>query len=310
MGAVALKDHVAALTHFNIRGGRIIGYNGRVAISSPIQLDLEASPRAEQFVRAIATCKEEAAMSLTPTGRLAVVSGEFKAFVECTVEPYPDIRPTGQYINPTGRPILEAFKSLLPFVSEDASRPWSMGILLKGKSGFATNNVVLAEQWLGYDFPCELNIPKSTVQELIRINEEPIGLQVDTNSATFYYTGERWLNTVLYSTQWPDLYKVLDVPCAPMGIPQGFFEALEDLRPFCNKLGHLYLSPEGMSTSAVAGEGASVAMALQLQATICFNVDKMLLLQGVANILDIQQHPKPCPWYGHEIRGAIIGMRQ
>ncbi len=308
-GSVARKDHVAALTHFNIRAGRIMGYNGKIAISSPIQLNLEASPRAEPFIRAIATCQEEAALSLTQTGRLAIASGTFKAFIECTTEPYPDIQPTGQVVQLSGRPLLEAFKRLLPFVSDDASRPWSMGILLRNKSAFATNNIVLAEQWLGYESPCEINIPRSTVEELLRINEEPIGLRVDTNSATFYYTGERWLRTVLYSTQWPDLYKILDTACAPLPIPQGFFAALENLHPFCGKNGAVYLSQEGISTSAVAGEGASVALPMQLKEPIVFNAEKLLLLSGVAQVLDVTLYPKPCLFYGDQIRGAIIGLR-
>ena len=45
-GAVARRDFVPALTHFYIADGFVKGYNGRIAICAPIDVDLVATPKA------------------------------------------------------------------------------------------------------------------------------------------------------------------------------------------------------------------------------------------------------------------------
>ena len=307
-GAVATKDYVPVLTHFCIRQGRILGYNGRIALNSPIALDLEANPRAEQFVRAIATCEQEVALSVTPAGRLAIASGGFKAFIDCTTEPYPDVRPSGQHVYPTGH-FVAALRRLLPFVAEDASRPWAMGILLHEYSAYATNNILIAEGWLGFKFPVTINLPKTTAEELLRIGEEPIGMQVDAASITFYYEGDRWLHSVLYTTAWPDVTKILarfDTTRRWEKVPVELFKSLKDLRPFVDDAGRIHVSPAGSATSTDTGSGASVMLPLW-DKSMCFNVDQLMLLDGVAQWLNPDEHPYL--WIGEGIRGAIAAMR-
>ena len=312
-GAVAKKDFVPALTHFHIRGGRVMGYNGDLAISSPIGLDLEATPEALPFVKAIDTCAEEVSLTITDNNRLAVRSGKFKAFIRCTTEPYPGIEPEGEFVETAGG-FLDALRAVLPFVSEDASRPWSRGVLLRGHSAYATNNVILVEHWLGYRFPLDLNIPKNAVNELLRIGEEPLGFQVTTTSITFYYTGKRWMRSVLYTKEWPDVQRILEAPALRTPIPEGFFEALHAVRPFVGESNRVHLLPTGISTEPTEDtkDGAFVALPMPNVHT-CFNIEQLLRVEGVAQSLDIgntqPDQPRPCLFYGKGLRGAVVGMR-
>ena len=227
-GAVAKKDFVPALQHFRIEGGTIRGYNGMMGLSCPIALNLYVCPKAIPFIKAIQTCKDTIAIHMTTGGRLGIKSGTFKAFVDCINEPFPEVIPEGEHIELKGD-LLGVLKLLPPFIAEDASRPWARGILLRNQSAFATNNVCLIEYWLGYDFPIELNIPKAAVSELLRINEEPTGLQFTESSVTFHFAGQRWLRTQTYSTVWPDLNKILDQPATLVPVFPGLWQATEDL---------------------------------------------------------------------------------
>lgn len=238
-GAVAKKDFVPALTHFQIKDGRVQGFNGNLSLSSPIDCDLEATPRATPFIKAIETCRDTVAMSITPTGRLSIKSGKFKAFVECTEEPFPEVVPEGEYI--TIEPgLLKAIKGMAPFIAQDASRPWATGILLRGGSAFATNNILVAEQWLGYQFPVEVNIPATAIKELLRVKEDPIGIQINDYSITFHFEGERWLRSNVSSLDWPDLAPLLDRETTQQPFPEGFFEALEDISSFADDLDRVF----------------------------------------------------------------------
>lgn len=306
-GAVAKKDFVPSLTHFRIQGGTIRGYNGMLALCCPIDLDLDCSPKAVSFVKAIQTCKETIQLHMTPAGRLSVKSGKFKALVDCTPADYPDVEPEG-VVMPLDGELLKVLKLLTPFIADDASRPWARGILLRGQSAFATNNIVLIERWLGYSFPVELNIPRSAVVEMIRIGEEPERLQICENNVTFHYSGNRWLRTQTYPTQWPDLGRILDKPANPLAIPEGLWEAAADLTPFVDELGRLFLSAGMVTTGHGEGAGASIEVPGILD-NGCFNVQQVMLLKGVAKTIDMTGYPGPCAFFGDKIRGALVGMR-
>jgi DNA polymerase III sliding clamp (beta) subunit (PCNA family) len=306
-GAVAAKDFVPELMHFRIENGTIRGYNGMLGLCCPIDLDLNVSPKATPFIKAIQTCKDTVQLHMTPGGKLSVKSGKFKAFIDCCTEEFPDMPPTGKEIALNGD-LVGVLKTLAPFIAEDASRPWARGILFKGQSAFATNNVCLVEHWLTSPFPIEVNIPRSAVMELIRIGEEPERVQVDENSVTFHYSGNRWLRTQTYSLEWPDLSRILDQPSEQKPVNPKLWEAVENLTPFVDDLGRIFFNGVSATTGEAEGLGAAVEVD-GLPETGCFNFKQLMLLSKGVNSIDFSSFPRPCIFYGEKLRGAIIGFR-
>lgn len=307
-GAVAAKDFVPALQHFHIQGGTIRGYNGMMGLCCPIDLNLDVCPKALPFIKAIQTCRDTIAIHVTTNNRLAIKSGGFKAFVDCITEEFPEMVPEGEIV-PLNGELLGVMKLLSRFIAEDASRPWARGILLRDQSAFATNNVCLIEYWLGYHFPAQINIPKAAVTELLRINEEPIALQVADNSATFHFSGDRWLRTQTYPTDWPDLGKIFDMPATLVPVPEDLWQGLEDLAPFADDLERVFIKEESIATSRADGDGAEVEL-VGVNVPACFSLKQLRLLEGVALSIDLSSYPAPCAFRGDRIRGAIVGMRE
>lgn len=306
-GAVAKKDFVPSLTHFHIAGGRVRGYNGMVGLCAPIDIDLAISPKAGPFVKAIQTCSDTIQLHLAPSGKLVVKSGPFKAHIECLPGDLPDMEPEGTEI-PLAGGLLNALKLLQPFIAEDASRPWARGILFKGQSAFVTNNIILIEHWLGSPFPVAVNIPRMAVMELLRIGEEPDRMQLCETSVTFHFPQGRWLRTQTYSTEWPDLTRILDRPNEQRPIPPTLWEALLALVPFVDDAGRVHLLDGAIATSLVGNDGATTEV-VGIVPGGCFNCTQMRLLEGVAVTADFSGFPKPCIFYGTDLRGAIVGVR-
>ncbi len=307
-GAVAKKDFVQALTHFSISKGLIKGYNGSMALCSPIALDLDVMPKAVPFTKAIQTCKDTVQIHLTPGNRLAIKSGPFRAFVDCTEEPYPDLQPEGEKVE-LGNGFLKAMKRLEPFIADDASRPWARGILFLNQSAYATNNITLVEYWLGYTFPVAVNIPKPAVTELLRIGEEPTHLQLTETSVTFHFSENRWLRTQTYSTAWPDVTKILWRESKQLPFPNGFFQGLLDLKPFVGELETVYFTEHGISTEPLEGKGASVDIP-DLPEGGAYAIKQLALLEGLADTIDFGAYPAPSLFYGPGVRGALVGQRR
>jgi DNA polymerase III sliding clamp (beta) subunit (PCNA family) len=307
-GAVAKKDFVPAMTHFRIEKGTVRSFNGHMAICSPIALDLECTPKAESLVKAISNCEETVMLSLTEKGRLKVQSGRFRAFIETIEGDTPHLEPSGKIVEINGAALLDSFQKISSFVGNDAARPWTNGILLRGQSAFATNNVCLIEYWLAIDIPFVVNIPGTAVKEVIRVDEPPSHLQLDDNSVTFHYTGGRWIRTQLYITQWPDISKVLDQPSAPVPVDPRLYQALDSLAQFSDELTRVHLKDGILRTHMEDEVGASYEVD-GLGITGLYQIKMLRLLEGVAETADFTRYPNPVLFFGHNLRGAIVGMR-
>lgn len=307
-GSVAKKELLPALTHFRIEGGTVRGYNGTLALSTPIPFDIDCKPKAVPLIKAIQNCNETIQLSITKAGRLSIKSGPFKAFIECVPdEDTPHVMPEGDPFELDGEAFLNACKAVSPFIGNDASRPWSTGVLLFQKSAFATNNVILVEAWIGSQFPFTCNIPKAAIDEILRINEPPLYGQSDRNSITFHFSGERWVRSVLLDIAWPNVYKVLERENNAVPFEETFFDGLETLRPFVNKLGAVHFEPDRMCTSLTEGEGATFELPLGVVG--CYNIEMLRLLKGAAEKIDFASYPAPCMFFGNNLRGAISGMK-
>lgn len=310
-GAVAKKDYVPALTHFHIGEGRIYGFNGVLAISTPTDLAVTATPKAASFVKAVERIPDdqEVVLNLTETGRLSVKAGRFRAYVECHDDSSGTVKvaPAGELV-PLAPGILPVLRVLAPFMGIDASRPWAMGILFKGQSAFATNNIVLVEHWLPMLFPTPMTIPAEAIKEMIRIGTDPTGIQLEERAVTFHYPNGAWLRTALFSTEWPDLSAVLDKPSNAVPFPDGFFDAVTRLDAFTGKENRLYLRPGIVATSPHEGDGALVEIDGLADEGVHF-LGMMAKLSGVATSIDLSLWPSPCLFFGDMLRGAIIGMR-
>ncbi len=308
-GAVSTKSLVPEMRHFVITDGQVRSFNGNMALSSPIALDIECAPRAVPLVQAITNCDDVVTLGMTPADRLRIKSGAFKAFIDCVpLEGLPHQQPEGNPLDLDGEHVLTAIEKLLPFVGNDASRPWTNGILLRGQSAFATNNVCLVEYWLGVDIPIPLNIPLSAIKEMARIGERPASAQVCEHSVTFHYSDGRWIRTQLYSTEWPDLSKVLDVESNTIPVPEELFKGLANVKPFVEKDGRVYFRNGAVTTSPEDDLGASYVVE-GLHNEGIYNIKMLELLDGVANRVDFTAYPDPLMFYGDRLRGAIIGQR-
>lgn len=312
-GSVARKDYVPELQHFKISNGRVEAFNGVLALSTPIDLDLEAMPKAVPFVKAIERLPEghEVVLNVTQAGRLSVKAGPFRAYVDCWghEHPTPHVTPQGEIfaIPPV---ILAAARRLAPFMGIDASRPWACGILFDGQLASATNNIVLLQQWMeGVAFPVPVNVPSVAIKEMLRIGEDPVAMQPERGAITFHYANGSWLRTSLLQTDWPDLSAVLDKPSTQMPFPPTFFDAVARLDAFAGKENRIYLRDGRVATSTEEGDGALVEVP-ELVANGCFHVSQVVALGEVAQTIDWSQYPAPCLFFGENVRGVIAGIRQ
>ena len=306
-GAIAKKDLVPYMSHFSIMNGEVRSYNGMLTLSSPIAFDINCKPKADLLIKAIGNCKSTVALSMTDAGRLKIQSGKFKAFIECFNEITPDMEPEGLMADVDGALLIKALGKLYKFIGDDASRPWSNGVLIANGSGYATNNICIVEHWLGFKPEQPLNIPKHAIREILRIGEIPESIQIAKASITLHYADKRWIKTQLLETNFPDMNKILNKESNATDIDKELFVGLDILKPFIDKVGSIHFTKGVLSTSHDLTTSANYEMD-SIDFDAIFNIDMLNLLKDTATMID--WHVTPCLFFGEQLRGAIIGMRR
>lgn len=322
-GAVAKKDFMPAMTHFAITvddaGGFVRAYNGSLALGSPLAFDIPCTPKASQLVPAIAHAPDTITLSMTDKGRLRVASGKgYKVFVDCVEEMTPHVIPEGERVEFDGRIVLDALKTVEPFIGSDASRPWSNGVLLSGSSLYATNNVCIIQHWLrnGADavtLPFVVNLPRAAIAEMLRINEAPTYAQMTPNSMTFHYSDRRWLRTQLLETKWPDMDRIFGdhTPERSKPVNEALFDAITRLKPHADKMGRVFFDGDRATVKDNDGSERATIDIPGLGMQGIYQIEMLRLLEGVAKFADLSTYPSPCIFYddAFKLRGAIVGMR-
>lgn len=308
-GAIAKKDFVPSLKHFLIENNRVRGFNGTLALCSPIPFDIECKPEATSLIKAIANCEDTIQLNLIKSGSLSIKSGVFQVNIKCIDEETPHVEPEGIIVEFDGKVLLEGLKAVERFIGNDASRIWGTGVLVKDGSLFATNNVMLVQYWIGTAFPSVVNIPHAAIKEMLRIGEPPIFAQLAENSITFHYLEDRWIRTQLLVTEWPDLGKVLNRESVQLPIDERLFRGLEAIKPFVEKIGCVIFKDNYICTHEDAGEGAEYYIP-DLHWDGRYHIAMLELLEGSAQTIDWSLYPNPCIFQGGMLRGAIIGMRK
>lgn len=311
--AVAKKDYVPELTHFKIKEERITGFNGIIGLSSDIDVNLDVCPQAAKLIAAVRACPETISLNMTPAGKLAVRSGKFKSFVDCLPEePVAFVEPEGEDVS-IGESFLPGLKRLAPLMGVDASRPWAMGIRLSGQSMFATNNTMFAEYWAGDAFPIDVVIPAVAIEELLRIGENPTRVQMTDRSISFWFGEKRWMRSSLVEASlWPNdkMKQLLDELRGEVTqFTDGFFDAVNKLKPFIEEAGTVFVSPGMVATSRHDGEGTSIELTTGVPDMQAYHHKNLLLLGEVATGCGWQNYPRPCLFIGDRLRGAIVGQR-
>jgi len=235
--AVASKDIVVILTHVLIHGKRIQGGDGTITIDAPYDCGVEdCAVPGQKFLNSVKACKGTPKMSITPTGKLSIKQGSFKALLSTLpAADFPVDKPRGDE-QAVPDDLLKAIRRLQPFISKDASRPWSMGILFKDGFAYATNNVVLARIPMDWKGPA-IVLPRVAIDSLVELKEHPSTMHVeDGMSVAFTYNDGMWLKSQLQNSAWPDVGKMLEGVDGPEHkVPAGMLDAVQRVKKFCTE---------------------------------------------------------------------------
>lgn len=318
-GAVSDKNLVPVLTHVAVHAGRLHGFDGRVHISVPAPKELKHfsfTVPMMPFMAAIEAGKVGCMVAHNyETNRLVVTSnngflasmptGDMSAFPLPTIE--------GKKLKVQG--LLPVLQALHPFIGQDATRPWSAGILFQGAIAMATNNAVLVEAPVQTLMP-KVVIPVFAVEEILALGMEPQSITLSEHAMVLHYPGSVWLRTVLLEDTWPDakaILKAAHLDAHYSTLPEGLLTAVQQIQHFCPDTRFPVIRCQGNTISTQDGATSASVGGLKGQGvgTGAFHAEPLCLALSVAQTADWSRFPRvPFAGSSHDVPldGVLLGI--
>lgn len=313
-GAVGSRTLLDIMTTFHIYDGRLQAMDGRVVIDAACKelKGVQATVDAERFIRAAEACEGQPDLSID-AGHLVIKRKRFRAklsLMDSTQFPKAslEVGPRWALKQKQGELLLAALASLRPFVSQDASRPWSMGVLFKAGYAYATNNVLIARVPVEFkiDATC---IPVFAVDELLRIGLPPRIVQVAAGTMAFLFDDDWWLRAQTLTSPWPDVDALYAKwPRKLPKVPDGMLDAVRAVAAFVPDVKYPIIKLDAEGVRTLEGQYCASMDGFKF-APATFRVEPLVMMLEVAERCDFAKYPEKCPWEGKFMEGFIIGVR-
>jgi hypothetical protein len=266
---------------------------------------------AEKFIKAVIGCKGDPIIVYNDDGTIRVSHKRFRVTLptlKVTDYPRQEFKPEDAVEIETPSGFMTALKKVLPFVSQDASRPWSLGVCLRPDYFYATNNVTMARVPVKWNGPI-INLPRYVAQELLDIDQPIQEIWASTNSISFKFKGA-WMRAQLYTDAWPTgIVKMFDIEREFEKVPEGLLDAVEQLLPFCPdvKFPTIYFKPDGITTATGL---QSAELGFDWHGVGIYRAEVLRLVLPVAREWTPSEYPKPVFFKGDGIEGMLVGVRK
>lgn len=299
---------VAALRNVTFKNGSLFAYNGIYQYQAPFDLKTDESFAVNEakVAAAIRSCGDEVEVSITKEF-LRIKNGPFSVRVRKieTVSPLELITlpPKTPKTAPEG--LLEALRRVRPFVSTDASRPWSVAVRVAEGFAWATNNLSLVRAPIACKIP-DMIIPAAAVDFVCELGSID-RLGIESTGHIVIQCGDALVRFSQALAQWPDMGNFFKkMPAKLPEIPSEMTEAAAKVAKFAERFisiddSKLHSKSESVETEYEVSFKKSKGI---------YNASMLALILENATHADFSFYPDPIYFRGEGIEGTAVGVKE
>lgn len=314
--AVSGKDiGLSQLTSFYINDGFLHASDGRMVVGTPFPSDGigTALVPADAFIRILENRPAGEFEWLREDDRLVLKRGRFKGKVKL-LDPelwvYPPLGNAGLFL-PDG--LVNGLRALLPFVSENATKPWATCLLLRGSALYASNNIVVARVTLP-DAHTEGLIPSWVAQFIVDRSEGLEWWAVENGQRILFgWEDGSWCRSSLINDTFPPVEQVLATMYVDPNVPieKEWRDAILRVAKITGDP-VIRLRPDGVygagGETVLVEDDAGTPVPAGLLETV-WDIRFLEAVIDTATHWDPCVYPKPAPFRGPLVKGVIMGRR-
>ncbi len=316
--AIASQDlGLHGLSSYLLRNGNIHANDGRMVVGTPFPFTgPEVLVPAEQFEKVLINKPDGEFSWEFEADRLVLKRGRFKGRIKTMpldAWVMPTDLPTG--LTPIPDEFVESLESLLPFVSENATKPWATCVGIIGEYMYASNNIAVARVHCPtYLEVHEFLLPRWVIEFIVKRAEGLTAWLADETKVTFLWEDGSWMRSSLIVDQFPPVQAILDKffqGDVDVEITSEWRKTVRRIAKIADDAIIRFRVDEcaGSTGEVLAiedGAGAPVPDGLTETVWDLRYLDGVL---EVATHWNPRVYPKPAPWRGPGIEGVLMGRR-
>lgn len=294
--------------HILFDEGVVRAFNGIVYFESPSDLEKEENfaVNEDRFATALSVTEGEG-LSVRSLKEFLVFKREkltvrVRKVASDSVFHARMVRPSKEARKPAGN-LLTALQAVAPFVSSDASRPWSVSVLLRGGYAWSTNNLSIVRSKL--DENLNARIPGAAIPILCNLPSID-WISVDEKQMIFFGCGRSILACPSTSGDWPDVAKFFET------FPKKALPELDDdllaATKTVEKFADRFVS---LNNTSVEGKSATIESEYEIEVKKgkgTYSARLLGLVLAHATHCDFSPYPKPIYFSGENIEGVAKGI--
>lgn len=315
-GAVSAKDVIPYMTHYLVKDHMIHASNGRVTAAAPFPDDRTYLVPAKPFEKTLERMpSDDIKIVLDENQNLKVSCGRYRAKLNTLKQAVDFPGPEGTEVECPGG-FLDRLKAVRHFLSENATQPFALCVLLTGDAMFATNNIGIAGAFdVGLpEMYCM--IPCWAVDFVIGRDSNPSAVLWTESSISFKWADGSWMRSQLFCEKFPSNAAALvnSTTSPDWQIPNDWRDLFRDVCSMSdnpNGPSEVHLYADKMVGGHSCGD-LSVEAETPVPTGVLFTRwNPKFLLPVIENATHFNPTlwPKPCPFFGPLVRGVVMGFR-
>lgn len=300
---------VAGLSQIIFEAARLSAFNGLIQYQAPSALDPEEhfAVSEKRLAQALRSCGED--LKLTTTKEfLRLKNGPLTVRVRKIEGALVDLERIKMSKSAAKQPaaeLHEALRRLQPFVSSDASRLWSVSVMVKDGYAWATNNLALVRTPVP-SIKGTMRIPSQMVDFLCAL--PTLGFyEVDDKERLVFSYQKSLIRCPQSSSEWPDLSKFF------AKMPKKLPEVPKELALAASTVGKFADRFTSISAKQVEAKQESIETEYEVEFAKgkgTYSAKLLSLILTYATHADFSFYPDPVFFRGEKLEGTAVGMAQ
>jgi len=299
--------------HVRLHNGFATCFDGDIAMSHPIGLDLEVCPQTHELSTALTKCGSGLTFSTTKAESLRIEGKKQTVIMQCAnpsafafVEPDPHTLAVNDYM-------IEALQKVAVIVDDKNDKIVLSNVCIDGPTCCGVNASVILQSYHGFNIGERILVSKKAVKILIDVGKKLSITHIGRgqNSLTFYYDNGAWIKIYNPEDNYPNVNDFLNIKTDLKPINSEFFKGITHVLPFCNFGDGVYFNDGVVYSCSHEGEGSKYNIGSSEDGLFYgynmqyYGGEYFKAVSKYVDKIDFTSHPTACYIEGNNFRGLI-----
>lgn len=304
--AIAIEKKDDKTAYVCIRDQWLSAENETYMIGVHVDVGLDLCPQADLFQAALQQCGQQFQLTQVDLHSVSIRSGKFNALVPVLMTEETGAFDPDEPCALITDAVKEGFAACLRVMGKGFDKIYNEACLLRASTLVATNGGIALEYWHGIDLPGPLNIPKKTMETIVKIGKPLAQFGYSRDSVTFYFEDMSFVKTRLIEGTFPNIDALFEKHAGnTVALWPDFYVAIKAIEKFVQN-DTIHFHSEHIATHHTLDLGASYKVP-GLPQGFKFSALYWKAVEPFVKAVRFVSNEQPVTFIGDNARGLLLG---